>query len=116
MSDVNLTLYRTGDTTNNYGIQFSTIFDNANYQTSEFEIVSPPLYEEGGTLAINLYISSGRDAHIVHDVNISGYTDNISKWVLDVQYIDEQGIVKKKVKTEQAKADSEPRPIDQNHL
>jgi hypothetical protein len=115
MSDVNLTLYRTGDTSNNYGIQFSTNFDSANYQTSKFEIVSTPL-SEGDTLAINLYISSGRDLHIVHDVNIGGFTDNISKWVLEVQYIDEQGIVKKKVKTEQAKADSEPRPIDQNHL
>jgi hypothetical protein len=115
MSDVNLTLYRIGETVYNYEIQFSTVFEDANYQTSDYEVVSVP-ERAGETLMINLYVSSGRDSQIVHNVTVGEFPNSIPDWILDVQYLDQHGIVKKKVKTEQAQGDSEPRPIDQNRL
>lgn len=115
MSDVNLTLYRSGDTVYNYEIQFSTIFEESNYQTADYTVVSIP-ETIGDTLAINLYISNGGDSHIVHNVTIGEFPNSIPNWILDVQYIDEHGIIKKRVKTEQAKGESEPRPIEQSRL
>jgi hypothetical protein len=111
MSDLNLTLYKLGNTDYTYEIQFCAVFEESRYQSADWELLSVPSIS-GETLAINLYISPGEDSYIIHNVAVGGFPNDVSNWILDVQYIDEQGIVKKKVKTEQAQAESEPRPIE----
>jgi hypothetical protein len=116
MSDVNYTLYEEGQQQNSnlmdYEIQFHADFGSANYQAGEPTIVSEP-QAAGESLVIKLEVIPGNDQHIIHDFPIGAFPNGITNWMLDVEYVYENGVKinDKEVKTAQTEAEAGPRPI-----
>lgn len=113
---VNFTLFREEfGTTNRYSIQVNTNLDSQNFEPCGYRILSKPI-SEIETLELLLYIREGNASHVNHDFELGFFPNILESWQFEIKYIDAENGVIKDVKTEQAEAESEPRPIKEGSL
>lgn len=113
---INFTLFKENfGTTNRYSIQVNTNFDSQNFEPCGYRILSKPA-NEADFLELLLYTTDGDSSHVTHGFELGFFPNTVETWQLDIKYIDSENGVIKDVKTEQAEAESEPRPIKEGTL